>query len=1349
MLHTKQLLRSAVLGLSLAAGSAASAQHQFWTAPTGPGGTWNLYEVVTTAATWTNADTAAKAKAASATNLASMAGNTTTGHLIQVGSSYENDFSCAAGVLTPGSGNSNFWLGLNDVATEMGNVKTGWQWSGTTGPEILDDGEFSAWAPNQPDNAGSNEDAVEMRTDGMWNDNVAGTPTRRYVIEWEINSATAIPDARQYQVYYTAPFGPGGTWNLYKAVFQGDNYANAHNIAINATADSTGVSGVAGNSATGHLVSVGSQMENDFVYQITAYSSRGSVNTWLGSDHPDYGGTEAGFSKTTGWVWPGTTDPWVYEKFSSRPRIAAAINSLTSSGEPNNGGQGENFVEMTSNSFWNDIAAPSTTFRRYVIEWDIASATPIAGAATGTLPIIDNAALPATGGVPAVGSWNIRRISGTGITATDIAWMTQHTQIQPAAATKTDITSPVLNHNDINTNNFTGRGNGGLFFWDLPIPGDNSATVADDNTYVTAANTKLDLSGPGPWTLNIHSDDGFAVRVIGSKVTQVGGGGVADFSYGDGAYFPLGGGDTNTRVTFTVPAAGQYDVHFIHYDGTGGSYYEMSMAPGAWLNDWDTQWTLVGGTYTGTPILPDKTALGLTPATANPGWWNVTTYPVVFPANNPITFNSYLEKLTADYVAAVSGAASPLGSGEVPVMNLADLNNANREMLAGDYDFPATTADDNNFATAALGTFRFEAGTYTFNIRCDDLCAIRFGSGAQVLGRVSILANGAIDPFDPSTFVWWQANGDINCKMVVRFPTTGDYEFTLFHGEGTGGAAAEVSWLAGVQTEDFSGNWIPLGASIPLTPVLPPTLPGIPTDQGMWSIHTVHSSGETITSLSQAAALLNDPLKGIHSDGQSPVVNFVDDGAQGTGGFFAGDRNLPGDKLAQDDNDFAMVAKSILYTPTAGIYTIVVKHSDGCAIRLPGNRFLALTKGNVANSPTWDPADPGTITSDWNGTAIADDLLTRGLVYLPAGCQPIEVVSFDRSSSWHLELYARPGVFNGTAEYVAGATANNGDASIQGNWRLVGHVAEPVLAIPGMTGQWSVRQSPHSAASPLPVGTTWDTTNAYAWLTTQTTITPVLVNWINYNDPGFGGPGSIPNDLPIPMNTAGTASDDHNYATEMRGALSIPVDGTYCFGWQGDDGGFFEFEGANPPVFTRIVAQAIANGIESNTDGAPGARIKANGGSGNTRTIGQVTLAAGDYPIRCFWKEGTGGSYFEIFASPAGGDATMVSLLKTGGASATTADEAGIRVLGTKIKLADATLTPTQNFSFSFDSVPGVTYTIQRTTGSADGINGWQDVGTVTAADVTTTWTTPAPVNPATDPRYFYRATGPLTAIKP
>ena len=43
----------------------------------------------------------------------------------------------------------------------MFNSPIGWEWSGTAGPEVLDDGEFYAWAPGEPNNSGE-EDVAEL-----------------------------------------------------------------------------------------------------------------------------------------------------------------------------------------------------------------------------------------------------------------------------------------------------------------------------------------------------------------------------------------------------------------------------------------------------------------------------------------------------------------------------------------------------------------------------------------------------------------------------------------------------------------------------------------------------------------------------------------------------------------------------------------------------------------------------------------------------------------------------------------------------------------------------------------------------------------------------------------------------------------------------------------------------------------------------------------------------------------------------------------------------------------------------------------------------------------------------------
>ena len=91
---------------------------QVFTGPYGPGGTWNTYQVVTTPVTWEAAAVAAKARTAASTNLPSLAGNNLTGHLVQISDEDENTFVALLAAQAANSGNSNIWLGLNDVESE-------------------------------------------------------------------------------------------------------------------------------------------------------------------------------------------------------------------------------------------------------------------------------------------------------------------------------------------------------------------------------------------------------------------------------------------------------------------------------------------------------------------------------------------------------------------------------------------------------------------------------------------------------------------------------------------------------------------------------------------------------------------------------------------------------------------------------------------------------------------------------------------------------------------------------------------------------------------------------------------------------------------------------------------------------------------------------------------------------------------------------------------------------------------------------------------------------------------------------------------------------------------------------
>jgi hypothetical protein len=106
----------------------------------------------------------------------------------------------------------------------------------------------------------------------------------------------------------------------------------------------------AAQAAGGHMLSVNSPQENQFI--VDAFGGN-DFRVHIGfTDSEALGGMEAGNSQTNGWVWTDGS-PITYTNWSG--------------GEPNDGGAGEDYVEMFGNGAWNDIG--NTTFnQRYILE---------------------------------------------------------------------------------------------------------------------------------------------------------------------------------------------------------------------------------------------------------------------------------------------------------------------------------------------------------------------------------------------------------------------------------------------------------------------------------------------------------------------------------------------------------------------------------------------------------------------------------------------------------------------------------------------------------------------------------------------------------------------------------------------------------------------------------------------------------------------------------------------------------------------------------------------------------------------------------------------------------------------
>ncbi|MBN1854251.1 MAG: hypothetical protein JW829_16095, partial [Pirellulales bacterium] len=199
---TRLLMILGAMAAVLALPTQAQAQN-LYAGQYGAGGTWNIYEFWHTGMTWSNAYT-------HISTLTDPTGGTATGHMATIADANENAF--LASLIT-----GSTWIGLTDregVAPNAeesqsfgspSNQTMGWAWVDGT------PFNFQSWNAGEP-NDSTGEDAIELLTSGLWNDNKCGygvdlpvAPTLQpgtsldeataayaivFLIEWETQFAT-------------------------------------------------------------------------------------------------------------------------------------------------------------------------------------------------------------------------------------------------------------------------------------------------------------------------------------------------------------------------------------------------------------------------------------------------------------------------------------------------------------------------------------------------------------------------------------------------------------------------------------------------------------------------------------------------------------------------------------------------------------------------------------------------------------------------------------------------------------------------------------------------------------------------------------------------------------------------------------------------------------------------------------------------------------------------------------------------------------------------------------------------------------------------------------------------------
>jgi len=1339
--------------------AASGAQAQFFTAPFGPGGTWNLYEITNNAvnttpatATWKASHQAAIAKTATSTGVSGVAGNATTGHLVAIGSWEENAMVSLMAIRH--FGNSNVWTGLCDsddadlggagwADAQPNKISDQWFWAGYTaggtgtGPngwaKMSEGGNYQAFFNTEPN--GATEDAVEIRTDGRWNDlahNTAAT-VRRSCIEWEIASATPIAGATVLNPFFTAPYGAGGTWNLYMVVGESDTWLNAHNKAISIQAQSTGLAGVAGNTLPGHLLQISSRAENSMgvalqnrmlTFNNQLGGNTATTNGWIGltdSDIAPFSTVEAGTSETTNWVWAGTTGgggPNDQERIEDTLENLAVVNfwfnaNAGGTGEPNDSG-GEDAGELRGDGRWNDLPLnAAATVRHYIVEWDVNATGPIDGAIPAPVYF--------TAQHGAGGTWNLYRLDYTQETYQVFGDLVISATGLPASATGI----PTLSANTTKghlieigdahegawayrLSNYTG---GWLGLTDYePYGGQESGNASANPTNQVhpfwiwgSADPLIPVSANSyrRWNAGEPNDSFNATTADGEDA---------------GEMTNLGVFNDNQRTLLTTIRKG--------------------------LLEWDIQ---SATPVTGAMVIQDDGLLAGTRTLSNPvvaGTWSVKE--IRDPVQAILT--------TALATANTTHTNGVVTEGTLPVINLNDRNVAagainypgfgDVGLFGGDLPYLNDTlgVDDNQIVRIAQTRITVtDEDDYTINVHTDDGFALRVPGQTftQVFGAGFI---------EKDTLFFANTTGDSNTRGVLHLvPGTYDLEFISY--EATSGSSSEVSWARGVFATDEAGagQWSLIGTpatSYP-APFLPSTIANGPAfDDGVWGLHIVGGAG-TITTLSDALAALQNPA-GTHTYATSPVINHSDPESPGTGGIFAGELTLPID-TAGADNDFAVHGRARVAIATAGLHTICFRGSEWVAIRMPGQVWQ-----NVGGESAIDPAEDSTVFSYRNNSANSQSLsefVSRAVVNLPAGCHEIAFITGDRDGAFFMELYSRAGNVINTGEYANSGAANGGNAVPSGDYRLIGYKGDGTLGSLGVTSAGWIRRG----TTPVNSGTApggWPGTNIanhIVWLTANgVTTDPTARDTVNERDPNSGGPGSIVNDRDFwrQPQFAGTV-DDNYYVEGFDARLVVPEAGTYSIGWQGDDGGFIEILGLPAGVgFSRFESMAVPTpAIVNATDGTVNGRIQLEVGGGNTRTMARIAFPndgsvvyPAEYEIRSLHFEGNGGSYWEIFSGPASGYGRQVTLLQRDQGLSTIPDVDGLQLVGPDLDVLSVSMPGGNTFSFTFRSVNGLTYTIER---SADHVD-WVSQGSLQATGSTTTYTS-GPLT-AAEMRYFYRA---------
>lgn len=455
--------------------------------------------------------------------------------------------------------------------------------------------------------------------------------------------------------------------------------------------------------------------------------------------------------------------------------------------------------------------------------------------------------------------------------------------------------------------------------------------------------------------------------------------------------------------------------------------------------------------------------------------------------------------------------------------------------------------------------------------------------------------------------------GVLTLLLPIAWQSGRDYQFTISGMDSNGGPLSYKTTISGPIPVYATGlTW-------------PETIPGPVGRNGTWGVRTFLNDGletgatlvETLEFLARADDRTPEltPINVV--DSQEKVLNFVDPESNALTqqwGVVPCSLPFPGDALSTLNNGGTPRGDDYVVTSAQGTIQIVEESDYTFSMRGDDGFMFRILSPNGANPEfvantglgTVDPAAPNTVFFQ-NGTG---DTNTRAVVHLKPGIYNLEYVTWEGNGGFYYQVAAAKGFF-----------LNSEDTN---TWAAVGSTTTRTAPIPypSVVGDWTVL----STAPGATVGSI-RAAKASVDAAVAADAAAATSTWsqINFNDPGFGGPGIIPGDSPWPRDVIGV--DDDNYAMRMSATIRIPEDGNYLFGFQGDDGSDLSIGGV-AQSFTALVANSTGF---------------ASVGKGNTIAMNSGSLGA---PAN-FGRETA--ALFEQAGALAGSTDTAVSTLASDG----------------------------------------------------------------------------------------------------